>query len=117
MRICAFLAILLLAAPAYAQGTSYLIRNSTPDISVTSTATIEVFRQSGGPASTFAIKNDCSDTLYFAVNNGGWTVSDYFLRLEANESFSGRAFRLYTLMASPDSTGSATCTFTLILGD
>jgi len=108
-------AALLLAVPAQAQ--SLKMQPSTPDMSVTGTATahFNIIGHLGVAAQWFAIKNDCTQPLYFDLRDqrDGAAVQRG-LKLKAGESFSMRA-QLNALVASPDSDGGAACTFTLML--
>ena len=90
---------------------------STPDIAVTATATMEVtFNHIQGPARFVAIKNDCSDTLYFDLRRApDGNTNNYPLRLGSGESFNIH-MNIYTVGASP-AAGNSACTFTLILGE
>lgn len=106
MRIFAFI-LCLISAPAFAQG--YLPLTTTPDISISATATADFAIPGRAYADWFAIKNDCTSDLYFAPRNIDKSALDYPLRLGAGESFSA-PFRIYSLGVSND--GASACTFT-----
>ena len=110
------ISLFLWISVAQAQTSVYTLMTSTPDITVTGTATLSVFDSRGGPARWISIKNDCGDTLYFALNRSGSGANDYALRLEGNESFTAPVF-IRRIFASPDSTDQSSCTFTLILAE
>ena len=88
---------------------------TTPDISVGASSTVDVIIP-GGRADFFAIKNDCSDSVYFSIYRSSTTVeNDYFLRLDANEAFDADMI-VFGIGASAAAGNSSTCTFTLMLG-
>lgn len=122
--------IALLAFPSYGRAETYYSMPSTPDISITGTATTEyLFDITGGgsygPADWVGIKNDCNHPIWFSLQPGKSTDAQQFnLKLEgtqsttmdvsrAGQSFSG-PFRTYSIAASGD--GANNCTFTLQLG-
>ena len=93
----------------------YTVIPSTPDISVGASSTVDVVIP-GGRADFFAIKNDCSSTLYFSIYRSTTTTeSDYFLRLDSDESFTADMI-VFGIGASAAAGNSAACLFTLILG-
>jgi len=93
----------------------YTVIPSTPDISVGASSTVDVAIP-GGRADFFAIKNDCSDSVYFSIYRSTTTEeNDYFLRLDSNESFTADMI-VFGIGASAASGNTASCTFTLILG-
>jgi len=65
---------------------------TTPDISVTNTATLDI-PIPGGRANWIALKNDCADELYFDLRGARDGAQNHPLRLDTGESFSG-SFRL-----------------------
>ncbi|KKM87889.1 hypothetical protein LCGC14_1264330 [marine sediment metagenome] len=88
---------------------------TTVDISVGASSTVDVIIP-GGRADFFAIKNDCSSTLYFSIYRSSTTTeSDYFLRLDTNESFTADMI-VFGIGASAAVGNTASCAFTLILG-
>ncbi len=109
MRFPVFLLALVLAFPANAQ--RWYTAPSTPDISVSATSTAD-FSFSRPSVDWVAIKNDCSDTLYFglAPPNVTHTPGDYPIRLEPGETYSVEAY-VRSVGASNDN--AVTCTFTL----
>ena len=110
MRILAFL-LAFLPFAAFGQ-VLYIPVPSTPDLSVSGTATAEyTVRTKGRNASVrwFSLKNDCSTTLYFAISPNARGATDYPLRLGPGEAFTMEG-RLHSIGASND--GSSTCTFT-----
>lgn len=94
---------------------------STPNLSVTATATTSVVvpsAQNGGPGSAryVAIKNDCASPLFFDLNFLNTSGTQHYpIRLNGGESFSA-PFNINTVSASPGSGNAVTCTFTLMLG-
>ena len=110
------LALLILSAPAYGQ--RWQMVPSTPDISVSATSTLDVVfteyrnNKTIGGVDWVSIKNDCADTLYFALRppHTSKSATDYPLRLGPGESFSVEAF-VASIGASNDN--SSACTFTL----
>ena len=107
----AFLAIVGVAFSAE----PFTVIPTTTDISVGASSTVDVIIP-GGRADFFAIKNDCSSTLYFSIYRSSTTTeSDYFLRLDTNESFTADMI-VFGIGASAASGNSAACAFTLILG-
>ena len=107
----------LLSVPANAQAIWQLVP-STPDISVSSTATLDiVFTERLSNATIrnvewVSLKNDCSDTLYFALRppHEAKSALDYPIRLAPGESFTVEA-RISSIGVSNDN--SSACTFTL----
>lgn len=93
----------------------YIPVPSTPDISISNTATTDVSFDFPSVGWIY-VRNDCSNDLYFDLM-GAPTVSSttsYPLRLKQNQSFSG-PFKVYSLGVSPSSSASS-CSFTLQLG-
>ena len=109
MKLPLFLLAFLLAFPASAE--RWLTAKSTPDISVSATSTAD-FSFSRPSVDWIAIKNDCSDTLYFglAPPNNTRTSLDYPIRLEPGETYSAEAY-VRSVGASNDN--AVACTFTL----
>lgn len=116
----------LVAYVAISRADTYLPLPSTPDISITGTATTEyIFDLVTGGADHIAIKNDCQYPIWFSLTPGRYPDSRQFnLRLDgtldaaqnvsrAGQSWSG-AFRSHSIAASGD--GANNCTFTLQLG-
>ena len=105
----------LLAFPAQAQ---WLMIPSTPDISVSNASTLDVrFIDRSNNATIpqvdwLSIKNDCSDTLYFALRppHEAKSALDYPLRLAPGETFTIEA-RITSIGVSNDN--SSACTFTM----
>ncbi len=88
---------------------------TTPDISVGASSTVDVIIP-GGRADFFAIKNDCSESVYFSIYRSSTTVeNDYFLRLDSGEAFDADMI-VRGIGASAAVGNSSTCTFTLMLG-
>lgn len=114
----------LLAQPAAAQ-TNYLgffqPVPSTPNISVTATATTGVVVPAGqngsaGQAKFVAIKNDCGSPLHFDLNYIPTSGTQHYpIRLNGGESFSA-PFQISTVAASPASGNAVTCTITVMFG-
>ncbi|KKL84519.1 hypothetical protein LCGC14_1963850 [marine sediment metagenome] len=94
---------------------TYLPLPSTPDISITGTATAEyIFDLVFGRADHIAIKNDCQFPIWFALRPGRNPDAIQFnLLLNSGEAWSG-PFRSFSIAASGD--GANNCTFTLQLG-
>lgn len=107
MKKTVLVAALLFPVSVSAQ--SLIAQPSTPDISVSATASADIVPGTG-PWDWVYLKNDCSTDLYFNLNPRSKSATDYPLRLKAGEVFSG-FFRLFTLGVSND--GAAGCTFTL----
>lgn len=115
------LSVAVLAAfslPAFAQ----TIIPTTPDISIGNTSTVDVVIP-GGRANYVAVKNDCTDVVYFDLGGalGNKTSStqderDFGLRLGSGESFSGSFKLAGSFEASASSGASGSCTFTVVLG-
>ena len=88
---------------------------TTPDISVGASSTVDVIIP-GGRADFFAIKNDCSDSVYFSIYRSSTTVeNDYFLRLDSGEAFDADMI-VFGIGASAAAGNTSTCTFTIMLG-
>ena len=110
---------LLIFSPAKAQ---VRIHSSTPDIEITSTATLEI-AVPGGPGATWLhLKNDCPSVIYFDLFPpvGGADGSNaYPIHLNMGETFSG-AFRLGSVIgASHGATKDAEttqCTVSMVFG-
>lgn len=100
-----------------AQAQTFQTVLSTPDISVTATATIEVtLNHVRGGVDWVAIKNDCAEDLYFDLRDvRDASARQYPLRLAQDNSFSAQ-MRVYSIQASPAAGNTVTCTFTLIMG-
>lgn len=89
---------------------------STPDISVSTTATTEVvFTGSRGYVDWIYLKNDCpAGALYFDLRDvRDAAARRYPLRLSPSETFEA-SMRVYSVTASPDTANANTCTFTLM---
>lgn len=83
---------------------------STPDISISGSATADVAFQ--GKASYVYVKNDCASDVYF--NFGGKNHgSSHPLRLKQGEVFEGAV--VARGMGVSSSTSATACTFTLML--
>ena len=112
------LAAILIANTAWSQNAPplYSALPSTPDISVSATATAD-YRISNlnAPARWIYLKNDCDiGRLHFDLRGArDGNSNNYSIALSPGESFSG-AFKVYSVGVSPDSTAIGTCTFTLI---
>lgn len=123
IRLGLVAALLLLAAPAFAQNTVGFFQPvpATPNLSVTATATTSVVvpsAQNGGAGSAkfVAIKNDCASPVFFDLNFINTSGTQHYpIRLNGGESFSA-PFNVSTVAASPASANAVTCTFTLMLG-
>jgi len=106
-KLAVLIALLPLPAWAFLQTAP-----STPDISVSATATADFKFHGRSFVDWLTIKNDCSTTLYFNINPTTKASLDYPLRLGAGESFTTPTdVRIATVSVSND--GSAACTFTL----
>tara|TARA_Y100000310_G_scaffold309110_1_gene352892 strand:+ start:871 stop:1266 length:396 start_codon:yes stop_codon:yes gene_type:complete len=126
IRVIVLALAVLLANTTLSRAETYLPMPSTPDISITGSATAEyIFDLTAGPADWVGIKNDCKFPIWFTLTPGRYPDSRQFnIRLDglvdsaenvsrAGQSFSG-AFRTYSIGASGD--GANNCTFTLQLG-
>ncbi len=120
MKYLLIAAVAAFSLPAYSQ----TIIPTTPDISIGNTATLDIAIP-GRRANFVAIKNDCSDVVYFDLNGAllgraaspaGVNARDFGLRLDTAESFSGRFKLSGSIEASASSGASGACTFTVVLG-
>lgn len=105
-----FVLMALDSAPVRSEALVYRTINVTPDMSVSSNSSADFVLPIPGGADYIAIKNDCTNTLYFNLSPTTKDATDYGLRLDAAQSFSG-PFKVYTVSASNSS--SAACTFTM----
>lgn len=110
----AALAAFFIFGASVSWGRTYYPVPSTPDISVTASATA-VFRWDRVPGTTVDyvyIKNDCSATLWFDLRGGTDAAARrYPIRLGQNQTFEG-PFVVHAIGVSPANSGTA-CTFTL----
>lgn len=102
--------------PLAARAEIFIPVPSTPDISIAASTSAEIWfpKVTGGRVNWIYIKNDCATTLYFDLRGDRLsqveTGTDFPLRLEATESFTG-TLQVYAVGVSND--GAAACTFTL----
>ena len=112
MKTFLFLIGLFVALTASQAEAAMRAMRSTPDISVSSTATATI-PAPDGTAEWVSIKNDCADALYFDLRQGRDDSANRFpLRLELGETFTA-AIRLNAVSVSAESSASGTCTFTI----
>lgn len=115
MRLLAVLFALLFSTFAV-QAQTLTPVPSTPDISVTASATAEVvWTGTRGYVDWVYIKNDCPDgALYFDLRGVRDAAARHYpLRLSPAEAFSAN-MRVGNIVVSPDTANANTCTFTLM---
>ena len=85
--------VALLIFISYGRAETYLPMPSTPDISITGTATTEyIFDRTLGPADWVGIKNDCKYPIWFTLTPGKYSDDRQFnIRLDG--TLSGRSVR------------------------
>ena len=106
-----FLSGFLVMAPTLAIGQMMQTAPSTPDISVSAGATLDV-KFTVPYVDQIYLKNDCGTTLYFNLRPDDRSASDYPLRLDTKQAFtSPLGVRIATLGVSND--GASACPFTL----
>lgn len=110
----------LAAWPASAQQALLQPLQSTPDISVGQSSTLDVAIPGGRIARWISLRNDCSSPLYFSLVGTPRPMSSATsstrppLRLGNGESFTGHLDLRGSIMASADVAATAACTFTVI---